>query len=225
MPVAKGTLNGWLKDIELTSDQKQRILAKEADARRRGQIVGAWRNREKSLERIRKAIMMARNELPQRISNPLFLAGIVPYWAEGAKTTRCFHFMNSDPRAIRTMIKWLTDCAGVPKEKIVASVQVHRIYADKGFESFWMKMTGLPRSQFRSPVFKPTPHEVKKNPSDMGCCRVSVYSSELFWKLKGWQEALLDYLDIHVHGLSAAARFVRRGPNLSAVSVSSPPSK
>lgn len=216
VPVGKGTLTGWLKDIELTHDQKQRILAKEADARGRAQLTGAWRNREKSLERIRKAIMTARTELSQRISDPLFLTGVVLYWAEGAKTTRCFHFMNSDPGAIRTMVKWLRDCAGVPKEKIVVSVQVHRVYADKGFDRFWVKVTGLPRAQFRSPVFKPTPHEVKKNPSYMGCCRLSVYSSELFWKLRGWQYALLEHLNVHAHSFLAVGPL---GPRASSGSL------
>ncbi len=194
IPVSKGTLNGWLKDIELTPLQQERILARIQDARRRGRQKGAWQNRRKSLERIGGIVRKARLELPGRVDDPLFLTGIALFWAEGTKKTRHFIFTNSDPNAIRTMIKWLTNCVGVPKRKMSASIYLHRVYADKGFEEYWIKATGLPPSQFRRPVFKATPHAIQKNPSYMGCCRLVVYSSELFWKLKGWREGLLRHL-------------------------------
>jgi len=201
--VAKGTLNGWLKDIELTPEQKQRLLAKEAGSR----LLGPWRNREKSLERMRETVELARAEFALKARDPLFLTGVALYWAEGAKTTRAFHFMNSDPGAIRVMIAWRTESADLPKEKIVVRVQVHRVYAQSGFDEFWKTVTGLPDPQFRTPTFKPTPHKIKKNAWYLGCCRLSVYSVVLFWKLKAWQDALLEYL-----GISGA-----RHPNLRAV--------
>jgi len=41
VPVGKGTLNGWLKDIELTRLQRERILLRIRDAARRGNLKGA----------------------------------------------------------------------------------------------------------------------------------------------------------------------------------------
>ncbi len=187
-------MNGWLKDIELTRLQQERILARIRDAGRRGSQKGAWQNRRKSLKRIREIVRKARLELPGRIDDPLFLTGIALFWAEGTKKVRYFIFTNSDPNAIRTMVKWLTKCVGVPKRKILASLYLHKIYADKGVEEYWIKATGLPPRQFRRPVFKATPHAIRKNPSYMGCCRLVVCASELFWKLRGWHEGLLSYL-------------------------------
>ncbi len=194
IPVSKGTLNSWLKDIELTRRQKERILARIRDALRRGSQKGAWENHRKSVERIRGIVRRARLELPERIDDPFFLTGIALFWAEGAKKARHFSFVNSDPNAIRTMIKWLMKCLGVPKRKIVARIYLHLTYAEKGVGKFWLKATGLPESQFRRPVVKATPHAIRKNPSYMGCCRVDVFSSEIFWKIRGWQEGLLSYL-------------------------------
>lgn len=93
---------------------------------------------------------------------------------------------------------WLMTCAGVPKCKIVATLYVHQIYAGKGVEDYWQRVTGLPSRQFRRPVVKTTPHAIRKNPSYVGCCRLVVCSSEIFWKLKGWQEGLLSYLNTRV---------------------------
>ncbi len=194
IPIAKGTLTGWLKDIELTRVQKERILARTRAAVQRGGQKGAWQNRRKSLERIRGIVGKARLELPERIGDPLFWTGIALFWAEGTKKARHFIFTNSDPNAIRTMIRWLTKSIGVPKRKIVANIYLHHVYADKGIDEFWRKATGLPQSQFGRPVFKATRHAIRKNPSYMGCCRISVYSSELFWRLRGWQKGLLHYL-------------------------------
>jgi hypothetical protein len=147
-------------------------------------------------ERIAKAFAQARDEFQSRIIDPLFITGVALYWAEGAKTDPPFMFANSDPTAIRLMVRWLIDHANVPKERIVGRVYVHRLYADCGFEQFWEEPSGLPASQFRKPVFKPTPHKVKKNPTYMGCCRLLVGSSELFWRLRAWQEELVKYLGI-----------------------------
>ncbi len=190
----KGTLNGWLKDIELTRLQRERILARARDASQRGSQKGAWQNRKKSLARIRKIVRKARLEVPERIDDPLFLTGIALFWAEGTKKARCFIFTNSDPNAIRTMIKWLTKSVGIPRRKIFASLYVHHVYAGKEVEKYWRKATGLPACQFWRPVVKATPHTVRKNPSYLGCCRLVVSSSEIFWRLKGWQEGLLSYL-------------------------------
>lgn len=154
--VSKGTLNRWLKEIELTPEQKQRLLDRTVTGREKARMRGAWRNREKRRQRMAAAFDQARREFPERILDPLFMTGVVLYWAEGSKTAPPFMFINSDPVAIRTMIEWLT-CVGVPKEKTVANVYVHRIYADCGFERFWETVTELPPSQFRSPVFKRRP--------------------------------------------------------------------
>ncbi len=194
IPVGKGTLNGWLKDIELTRLQQDRILTRIRDAGQRGSQKGAWQNRQKSLKRIRGIVKKARLEFPERIGDPLFLTGIALFWAEGAKKTRHFSFVNSDPNAIRTMIKWLVRCLGVPKGKVIARLYLHRTYAHKGVGRFWLKATGLPAAQFRRPVFKATQHAIRKNPLYMGCCRVDVFSSQIFWRVRGWQEGLVSYL-------------------------------
>jgi hypothetical protein len=227
VPASKGTLNGWLKDIELTRLQRQRILTRMRDAGRRGSQKGAWQNRRKSLERIRRIVLNARHEFPGRIGDPLFLTGIVLFWGEGAKTTRHFQFMNSDPNAIRTMIKWLTKCAGIPKNKIVATLYVHQVYAGKGVGEYWGRVTGLPPCQFRRSIVKATPHVIRKNPSYMGCCRLVVCSSEIFWRLRGWQEGLLRYLKTRapvIHSQSAiethhqsTSRSMERARNLGFV--------
>lgn len=194
VPVAKSTLNGWLKDIQLTDAQQQVILLKIYDARRRAQQLGAWQNRQRSLTRIRRVIAQAREDLRSRIGDPLFLTGIVLFWAEGSKTTRHFQFTNSDPNAIGTMVAWLTRCVGIAMSQISARIYAHPTYGHEDLVAFWAGASGLQESQFRRSVTKPTRHQVRKNPAYMGCCRLDVFSSELRWKLQGWQLELVNVL-------------------------------
>jgi hypothetical protein len=120
VPVARSTLSRWLKDVQLTDEQKQVLLLKASDGRARAQQLGAWKNRERSLARIHNVVTQAKADFSRQIRDPLFLTGIVLHWAEGSRTTRHLQFTNSDPNAIRTMIAWLTKCGGIPVSQISA---------------------------------------------------------------------------------------------------------
>jgi hypothetical protein len=198
VPVAKSTLTRWLRDIELTADQQQRILLAISDARSRARQLGAWRNHQNSLARMRGVIADAEAGFHLRMKDPLFVTGVALYWAEGSKTTRHFQFTNSDPSAIRTMIAWLIRSAEITKTRVSARIYDHRADEIEDLIAFWVVATGLPRSQFRRSVIKQSQHSIKKNPTYMGCCRLDVFSSELRWKLRGWQSALLDALGTSV---------------------------
>ncbi len=151
-------------------------------------------NRERSLARIQRVVAQAKADLKSKIGDPLFLTGIVLYWAEGSKTTRHFQFTNSDPNAIRTMVAWLTRCAEIPISRISARIYAHDTYGHEDLSAFWAVVSGLNRSQFRRAVIARARHRVRKNPTYMGCCRLDVGSSELRWKLRGWQTELSNLL-------------------------------
>ncbi len=41
------------------------------------------------------------------LDDPLFAAGVAPYWAEGSKTGNHFSIANTDPALLRIFIKWV----------------------------------------------------------------------------------------------------------------------
>lgn len=192
--LSKGTLCGWLKNIKLTTEQKRRIENKMKQGRNKGRIKGAWSNRQKRIQSILTAKAEAKQTLPQFIQNPLFITGLVLYWAEGGKTQERFQFMNSDPRAIQIMTNWLMSICYVPKEKIKFRLYIHKIYAHEQCENFWSKIIGVPVYNFKKTVYKPTPHKIKKNPNYKGCMRIDCGGVELFRKIMGWEETFIEYL-------------------------------
>jgi len=189
-PMSKSTLNRWLRDIQLTPEQQQRLVEKARMCGHSGRQKGALANRMARLERLREAKRVAEQTFPQLSSNPLFPIGVVLYSCEGAKKQDTFAFVNSDPQLVRLMIKWLTEVCDVPATKIRARVYTHR-YCDVDPERFWQEVTQLPRAQFRRTIYKATPHAQPKNPSFKGCCRLEVSGVQFLAMIKEWQSLLL----------------------------------
>lgn len=182
----KGTLSSWLGHIELDEKQKQRILKKVESTSHLGQIRGAWANHVKAQKRIDDLSSIARAEFPVLAQDPRFLIGVALYWAEGAKVSRCFQFINSDPKMIRMMMSWLRNVCGVLDDQIGVRIYAHKIYAKENPERYWAGIVGISASKFKSTVYKPTPWTTKKNPSYIGCCRIELRGSELYWKTITW---------------------------------------
>jgi hypothetical protein len=100
IPVKKSTLATWCRDVKPTDKQV------EAMRIRTGSIAGiprdTQRKRPAEIEQIRSR---ARDQVPTLINEPLWVAGTILYWAEGAKTQRHLSMANSDPRALRLFIE------------------------------------------------------------------------------------------------------------------------
>ncbi len=103
IPVPKATLSGWCSGIDLSASQVDAIKARtasQAGVPRDTQ----WRRRQE-IQQIRAA---AAKEVPHLVSDPLWVAGTTLYWAEGAKTSNRLSLANSDPRALRLYIAWVS---------------------------------------------------------------------------------------------------------------------
>ena len=184
--LSKATLSGWLKNINLTTNQRKRILDKIHSAAQAGRLKGSWTNRVKAEERIAQITNTALQEYIVLSKDPRFLVGVALYWAEGAKVSRSFQFINSDPKMIKTMMSWLRHVCKVNADQIGIRIYAHKIYADKNLEEYWAKIVNIPASDFKKTIYKPTPWTTKKNPSYVGCCRIEVRGSDLYWKTIAW---------------------------------------
>ncbi len=189
-PLAKSTLSNWLKPIELTPSQKDRIQNKMTDRGTIERQKGGWRNHQKRQERIAKIQLEAQKEFPSFSKNPLFMTGLALYLAEGSKKSERFEFMNSDPFLVKIMMKWLNKFHGISNAEVDARLYAHRLYARKKYEKFWSNFLNINLSQFHKTIYKFTPHGNKKNPDYKGCLRIDLKGSELFWKTMKWRNML-----------------------------------
>lgn len=104
IPVPPGTLSGWCRDIELEPLLAARLRGIRPDTLLR-QEVGLQR-RKATVTRHKAMRAAARVEAVALMGDPMWMAGVVAYWAEGGKRATSLRFSNSDPAMIRLFIEW-----------------------------------------------------------------------------------------------------------------------
>ena len=188
--LAKSTLSGWLKNVNLTPEQEKRLKKNIDRVTCSARARSAWSKRQKRIIQTKSIVEQAEKELPSLISDPLFLIGLSLYWAEGSKTTEQIQFSNSDPRLIKIMIGWFRRICKVPEEKIRVHVYIHEVYKNENCEKFWSEIINIPVSKFGKTTYKSSPRKVKKNLDYKGLCRIDISNVVLFRKIMGWEQGV-----------------------------------
>lgn len=194
--LSKGTLNGWLKDIKLTKQQKERLMSKVKNGAEKGRLKGAFTNHQKRVEITERVINSAKDEVKNRVTDSFFTNGLMLYWAEGDKTQERVGFTNSDPLMIKFMMRWFRDICGVSEEKFRIYLSIMTLHNKKESEKFWSEITEIPMDKFNKTHIKPTTLKGKRNPSYMGTCRIVISDKNLFRRITGWRIGLLENLKI-----------------------------
>jgi len=191
--VSKSTISLWLQDIELTEKQKAKLKG-----RQRAGYGGAKANHKKRIESTKQIILDAKKEIQNLIKNPLFLSGLMLYWAEGdkAETWENVKFSNSDPQMIKIMMKWFRGACKVPENKFRICLHIHTLHCRKNIEEYWSKITKIPVSQFYKTQIKPTSLKQRKNKLYNGTCAIYVGNKALFRRIKGWKIGFIEKMDI-----------------------------
>ncbi|MDP2676941.1 MAG: hypothetical protein Q8O83_04640 [bacterium] len=201
VPVAKSTLSLWLRVVGLSKRQKQRLTEKKLAAAFRG----AEQRRRMRLEMTKAAEIEAQKQFKKLRNNKLFFAGVMLYWAEGAKqkthnVSQKVAFSNSDPRMIRLFLLWLTKIIGLKRDDFSFELYIHRTGDIRKSRRHWSKAVGCSEEEFRV-YFKN--NRVKKsyrrntNAAYFGLLRVVVKrSTTLNRKISVWAHMVCDYCGV-----------------------------
>lgn len=163
IPVPKGTLAGWCRDIELTSEQVAAI--KDRRGPRAGPRDTQWRRREE----IARIEAQAVAEAEYLIRDPFWVAGVVLYWGEGSKTQRELSMANSDPAALRLFIAW-TRRFLEPQAEFTLKLNLHAGNDEHGARRYWRDQLRLENATFYKTFIKPEGTGHRKNHLATGVC-------------------------------------------------------
>lgn len=188
MGVSKSTLSNWLREIELTPDQKLRLTKRGAAAYKGSRV-----NQLRSLLRKKRIREEAKRRINLLVRNPLFISGLMLYWAEGSKNSGMVHFSNSDPEAIELIMRWFREICHVPENKFRVGLFLHTLHVRRNCQNFWHKITGVPLNQFNRPHIKPTIHSNRKKKLYEGTCVIKIHSVDLLSKIQGWRMGVREY--------------------------------
>lgn len=195
--VSKSTLSLWLRDIKLTPEQKRRlyVVLQQKNAYRLAKA-----NQQKRIERTKKVVSEAKREAKLFLKNPLFLSGLMLYWAEGSKrdTDEKIKFSNSDPAMIKFIMIWFRKICKVPEKKFRIALHIHVLHCRKDLEKYWSKIASIPLNQFQKTLIKPTSLKHRKNLLYNGTCNIIISDKDLFRRIKGWKLGFLEKVNIKV---------------------------
>lgn len=194
VPVAKSTLSLWLKEVGLSSVQKQRLTDKKLAAMQRG-----WKKvHSLRMERWNKIKVQASKEINKLSREERRLLGIALYWAEGAKEkengySTPIKFSNSDICMILIFRDWLREFFNVSKESMKYELYIHERADWKVAQKFWAVELEIQPENIRI-YFKP--HNAKPKRKNIGkeyvgLIRLCVSNSiPLTRKISGWIEGI-----------------------------------
>jgi hypothetical protein len=143
--VSSGTISLWLRDVELTATQKERL-----SNRSRSQGLGKNGN-QKKWEKKRE---MLKSEYKPPFDNPKFMLGLGLYLGEGAKYNNSLTSVaNCDWVLLKIFTEWLKEFFFEDFERF--SVYIHHYFPekDKEIRIYWSNALEIPLADFTKSGF------------------------------------------------------------------------
>jgi len=189
LKVSKSSVSIWVRNVELSKIQKERLKAKgfykEAIEKRR-----ASRLASEDVKR-QLVISTAQKSIGKISKKQLWLIGVMLYWAEGAKTQTTVCFSNGDPEMIKIMMAFFREICDVPEAKFRGYIHIHPHLDHIEAEKYWSSVSGIPFTQFYKTYRLPNrSSQNKKDSLPYGTFDVYVLSTKLFYKITGWAKGI-----------------------------------
>ena len=192
VPVSKSSLSVWLRNAPLSQNEKEFLKKKRDGNISRGRIRAASALHNLRLQRDSALLTSAKEEFANYKKDPFFSVGLALYWAEGSKRDSSFIFTNSDSDMVCVMLIWIERFFLIARKDIYARLYLHKPYAHERCEERWSRATGIPLSNFKRTVYKPTSLLIKKRPNYIGCLRIEIGKVIYLRKYHFWQKLMLE---------------------------------
>jgi AcrR family transcriptional regulator len=173
--VSKSSVSLWVRDIDLTDEQRQALLERNPAYNRQH---SGW-TKVAQRRRAQRVAFQEDGRRRARRRDPGFVAGCMLYWAEGSKDRNQAQFTNADP----VMARFFVDFLKVHFELRGADIRITcHLYADHlaqqtKIEQYWLDALGLPRESLRKSVVNVySKYSKRKRVGNLpfGTCRVVV---------------------------------------------------
>lgn len=116
----------------------------------------------------------------------LKLAGVMLYWAEGAKGGNSVKFVNSDPKMVKIFIDFLRNICGISEDRLKLLIHLYPDQDDRSLKNFWSSATGIPESNFYKSYVHIGRVGTYKSKSLYGTVAVNYSDKKLLGKINFW---------------------------------------
>jgi hypothetical protein len=138
---AQSSISRWVRDVELTDDQKRVLVERAYDGHVKGRTINAAIRREARVLAQEEGRELARHR------ESMHVAGCMLYWAEGSKGRNQVRFSNSDPEMVRFFVSFLKRYFRLEDAdlRITCNLFADHVERQWQIEQFWLDTAGLPR--------------------------------------------------------------------------------
>lgn len=184
--VSKGTVSRWVRDIQLTDDQKAALLLNNKMLL--SQFNGPEKIREKALERRKQ--YQEEGKLLARQKDIDYACGCMLFWAEGSKRRNTVIISNTDVDLLIVFVKFLKKYFNCKNEDFTISVMAHlnNGLTIDDINQYWLKELELPEScvrKFTVTTKYYSKSSSKSNVHKYGCCKVVICSTKIVQTIYG----------------------------------------
>jgi transposase-like protein len=181
---AQSSISRWVKDIELTEDQRETLRIAAYNGHVKGRTMNATLRREARAMAQEEGRMLASN------GDALFVAGCMLYWAEGGKGRNQIKLVNSDPEMVRLFVAFLRRFWNLSDAeiRITCNLFADHVERQNEIEQFWLDIANVPRSSLCKStvnVYSKYSKKRRQNRLPHGTCRVTVSRTHILQSIYG----------------------------------------
>lgn len=184
--IPKSTLSDWFRALAWSKVVKLRLTKRANFMARKRMRIMAKANKERWLKWRKQHQLEAIKEFPKLKRDPLFISGIMLYWAEGDNNLKNANvrLTNTDPRMIRLFIKFAESVCNVPRKNIRLALILYPDIKEAECKNYWSDFTKIPLDQFYKTQFIYGKHPTKRLTN--GICMVKIGGAGLKEKISAW---------------------------------------
>jgi transposase len=119
-------------------------------------------------------------------------AGIMLYWAEGAKNGSGINFSNSDPKMIRLFLVFLRRICGINNNRLRVHLYAYSNQNLDKIKNYWQKMTNISLNQFNKPYVRKNNSNKSGRKLPYGLVQIRYNDKKLLETINFWINEYLD---------------------------------
>lgn len=203
LDVARSTLSGWLKNIEITPIQKQKLHQQWIDGLKRARLKAGKRNKQARMNRILASQIYAKQLLENmpldKSELELFLAGL--YLGEGFKIKNRMGLGNANPAVVLVFVTLLRKLYPIKEERLRAAVYGRADQNSKSLVRYWSKLLDIPSNQFHKTQLDVRTRDKPTLSNYFGVCAVSYNETSIQRRILAISEEMIKYVNNPIKGL------------------------
>jgi transcriptional regulator with XRE-family HTH domain len=178
--VAKSSVSLWVRDVPFTQSKRRTGPQRRPHPAHEAKLAQIAAMDAEGIARI------------GTLSDDAFLAaGVALYAGEGSKRDGAVMFANTDPSMVEFFCGWLRWFFEIDEARLRVRVYLHEGLDLDAAEGHWAVVTGIPRTQFRTPYRATADSTRRLTKHEFGCVYVSYSCSSTHRRIMGLMRALL----------------------------------